>query len=300
MSLHRLDLQRAYLHFFLACCEDGPFIILHMLLVRIQLRDTLKLSSACQGWLTDKGDPTILLLVFMASVASLAYKSTHLMLLPEIWQTGKLLAKDQERLHEREHAMFEQMAEERRSVQIVMSGESLNGQAGQRFVFGARVSHTVHGRGTVIEVNTHDRRGKPYIVQFDNGETHQYSEESAVKLQLCDERDGNAAPQSRGSGEPQDSGAQAGGPQGVSPQSHGLQDTGSQGNGSQGSRVDEPQPGRSTGITGSPTSAEGASKITEEPSCIKDVDNGCAPTEGVDAGPIEDKTRPRGTRVLRD
>lgn len=77
-SLHRLDRQRAYLHFLLACCEDGPFIVLNMLLVLIQLNDKLELKTGCQEWLAGNGDPTIILVVFMMSVASLAYKATHL------------------------------------------------------------------------------------------------------------------------------------------------------------------------------------------------------------------------------
>jgi hypothetical protein len=47
---------------------------------------------------------------------------------------------------------------------------------------GMKVDHAVHGLGTIIEVDCHNDRAKPYKVQFDNGETHQYSEESAVKL----------------------------------------------------------------------------------------------------------------------
>ena len=58
------------------------------------------------------------------------------------------------------------------------------GSAPARFKSGARVQHPTRGDGTV-HIVTNDSRSKPYKVKFDNGEVHQYSEESAAKLKPC-------------------------------------------------------------------------------------------------------------------
>ena len=47
-------------------------------------------------------------------------------------------------------------------------------------VVGTRVRHEQHGNGHVVELDAADGRGKPIHVQFDNGEYHCYSAESAA------------------------------------------------------------------------------------------------------------------------
>ena len=47
-------------------------------------------------------------------------------------------------------------------------------------VVGTRVRHEQHGNGHVVELDASDGRGKPIHVQFDNGEYHCYSAESAA------------------------------------------------------------------------------------------------------------------------
>ena len=48
---------------------------------------------------------------------------------------------------------------------------------------GEAVLHAHRGKGKVIGVDNNDERGKPYIVSFENGEVHHYSQASALKLQ---------------------------------------------------------------------------------------------------------------------
>jgi hypothetical protein len=51
-------------------------------------------------------------------------------------------------------------------------------------VVGTRVRHEARGIGRIVEVNLADTRGKPYHVQFDSGEYHCYSAQSASKLKV--------------------------------------------------------------------------------------------------------------------
>lgn len=48
---------------------------------------------------------------------------------------------------------------------------------------GEAVLHAHRGKGKVIGVDNNDERGKPYIISFENGEVHHYSQASALKLQ---------------------------------------------------------------------------------------------------------------------
>ena len=47
---------------------------------------------------------------------------------------------------------------------------------------GLQVAHPVRGIGKIVDIDWDDDRDKPYVVLFDGGETHHYSEESATKL----------------------------------------------------------------------------------------------------------------------
>ena len=49
---------------------------------------------------------------------------------------------------------------------------------------GVRVFHEGRGSGRLLKVVPEDERGKPYRVQFDNGEVHSYSAASAAKLRV--------------------------------------------------------------------------------------------------------------------
>jgi hypothetical protein len=55
-------------------------------------------------------------------------------------------------------------------------------------VEGCRVSHPVRGGGVLTAVVPDDARGKLYHVDFDNGEIHHYSAESATKLHVDKDR----------------------------------------------------------------------------------------------------------------
>ena len=48
---------------------------------------------------------------------------------------------------------------------------------------GEAVLHAHRGKGKVIGVDNNDERGKPYIISFESGEVHHYSQASALKLQ---------------------------------------------------------------------------------------------------------------------
>jgi hypothetical protein len=60
-------------------------------------------------------------------------------------------------------------------------------------VEGCRVSHPVRGGGVLTAVVPDDARGKLYHVDFDNGEIHHYSAESATKLHVDKDRGGAPA-----------------------------------------------------------------------------------------------------------
>jgi hypothetical protein len=49
---------------------------------------------------------------------------------------------------------------------------------------GARMLHSTHGYGVVTHISMGDERGKPVVVEFHNGEVHQYSLDSANKLKV--------------------------------------------------------------------------------------------------------------------
>ena len=50
-------------------------------------------------------------------------------------------------------------------------------------VKGTKVRHATRGPGEVIALDWNEKRGKPVFVQFENGEVHHYSMESAAKLE---------------------------------------------------------------------------------------------------------------------
>ena len=47
---------------------------------------------------------------------------------------------------------------------------------------GSRLVHPTRGAGVVVRIDLTDRRGKPVIVEFESGEVHHYSIDSALKL----------------------------------------------------------------------------------------------------------------------
>ena len=49
---------------------------------------------------------------------------------------------------------------------------------------GVRLHHPTRGEGTLVKILERDPRNKPYVVEFDNGEVHQYSKDSANKFSL--------------------------------------------------------------------------------------------------------------------
>ena len=42
------------------------------------------------------------------------------------------------------------------------------------FRVGVRVYHPIRGTGTVVDIVHDDERGKPYVVQYDDGTEHRY------------------------------------------------------------------------------------------------------------------------------
>ena len=56
----------------------------------------------------------------------------------------------------------------------------------QSLKLGTRVEHPQRGLGVVEDVIPDDPRDKPYKITFDNGESHQYSLESAAKLRVVE------------------------------------------------------------------------------------------------------------------
>jgi hypothetical protein len=49
---------------------------------------------------------------------------------------------------------------------------------------GAKVVHGSRGQGVVVTIDVAEKRGKPVIVQFESGEVHHYSLQSAAKLKV--------------------------------------------------------------------------------------------------------------------
>jgi hypothetical protein len=59
---------------------------------------------------------------------------------------------------------------------------------------GTKVIHPAHGKGEVLKIDRSDDRGRPFEVQFDNGEKHKYTKASALsKLQVNPEFHGRTA-----------------------------------------------------------------------------------------------------------
>ena len=48
------------------------------------------------------------------------------------------------------------------------------------FIVGTRIEHPLHGGGIVVEVNSNDKRHKPYKVLFDNAEVDRYNAEQLI------------------------------------------------------------------------------------------------------------------------
>ena len=125
MSITRLDKHRCLMHFMLACFEDGPFLVLNMILVLLQLRETKECSeeeefrsvegswckSDCQEWISDH-NPTLIVLVFMTSVAALTHKVLQLTFLPSIWASHRQLLKEEEQISDREKSILSMDHEE--------------------------------------------------------------------------------------------------------------------------------------------------------------------------------------------
>jgi hypothetical protein len=66
-----------------------------------------------------------------------------------------------------------------------------------RLVKGTKVMHSRRGPGEVLALDWTEKRGKPVFVQFENGEVHSYSLESATKLKIVGDKqsgDNDSAP----------------------------------------------------------------------------------------------------------
>ena len=104
-NIGRFARQRMYLSLLVALAEDLPFCILNMMLVLVPRRDKLICSEAslpdCERWLEEQGTPTLVLLIFMTSVAALTYKLTQLTLFPKIWSEHKEMEREAQELDAR-------------------------------------------------------------------------------------------------------------------------------------------------------------------------------------------------------
>ena len=56
----------------------------------------------------------------------------------------------------------------------------------QDLQLGSEVRHEKRGHGRIVSLNPADERGKPYQIKFDTGDSHQYSTDSVVKLQVME------------------------------------------------------------------------------------------------------------------
>jgi hypothetical protein len=54
----------------------------------------------------------------------------------------------------------------------------------QRFSPGSAVFHPERGEGIVISIDYDERRGKPLLIRFEDGEMHHYNAKSANKLKV--------------------------------------------------------------------------------------------------------------------
>jgi hypothetical protein len=61
---------------------------------------------------------------------------------------------------------------------------SLLHSTGEGIVPGMRILHPFRGLGYIVDIKQHDARNKPYVIEFDGGETHSYSADSAAKLRI--------------------------------------------------------------------------------------------------------------------
>jgi hypothetical protein len=64
-------------------------------------------------------------------------------------------------------------------------------------VKGTKVMHATRGAGEVMALDWNDKRGKPVLAQFENGEVHHYSMESAAKLEVVGKRNTSVAASAR-------------------------------------------------------------------------------------------------------
>ena len=72
--------------------------------------------------------------------------------------------------------------EELKSVERLERQKLLDSEAP---AIGTRIRHARRGTGTIVDVLSNDLRHKPFKVNFDNGEVHQYSRDAvAIKLQV--------------------------------------------------------------------------------------------------------------------
>ena len=50
---------------------------------------------------------------------------------------------------------------------------------------GSRVWHSRRGSGTLLRIDQANEGGKPYIVEFDSGDTHEHCDQSMLKFARC-------------------------------------------------------------------------------------------------------------------
>ena len=103
-SISEEDRMRAYMHFLLACVEDGPFCVLNYLLVLANQQQTsaANVDSECRTFLEQSSSPGLLLFIFASSFGALSYKAMHLLLFPVIWAECRKLDQEKKLLDERE------------------------------------------------------------------------------------------------------------------------------------------------------------------------------------------------------
>ena len=111
----KLDKHRCLMHIMLAVCEDGPFVVLNMILVLLQLKKTkecryvIGMCSECDEWVSENGNSNLIVLVFMSSVAALTSKIMQLGYLPSIWASHNQLLKEEQQLSDREKIILSEM-----------------------------------------------------------------------------------------------------------------------------------------------------------------------------------------------
>ena len=167
-SENTVTCKRVYCSCLLAFLEDLPFVVLNICLVIRPFMSTQ--TDACRTWVIDQNSTIFSVCKLCFSVVMLTHKLKLLKDFPHIWSTRKALVRERKELDHREIKLF------------------------YLFCEGERITHKVHGDGTVAKVNLHDppsdRRGEKliYIIVFDNGERHRYSEFSSNKLTRTNEQ----------------------------------------------------------------------------------------------------------------